>query len=526
MFAALDPARALVREALQRFPKGLQITLPQLAMVMVSMCYQHQSLTLNGLCRILAPGRPCNIYSVLRGLIENEWRIKMFKVDEKNFAFQIPNFALWPPLQPPPKIEPVSHLAFPLVPYSQAPMRVVIVRDAEESTRVIQECISGAKFVGVDCEWFPDYVPNSISKVALVQLCVDKYCVLLHLSQMKSTPHALVEMLANPAVLKVGVGFTGDAAKLALSLEGFKEDEGVQGAFDMSWVYERISLKGLCEQLTGGVLTLNKSKRVTISNWEQLHLTLAQIQYAAMDAFASYETFRLHCAKEGYANREQEYAKLNQSLREKKLVQAARAKREKSRERKKSGQRKKSKPKSKGAPTPTAAAAATSKTGAGALGGGAAKATKKTKKSPKRKSSLGSAATTATTNASDSGAPAPSQAGANSSKKEKSKKRKRSSQGSATASNGSASQNDLEPKQSQKRKRAPSTDAAPKRSKPNATATAAPSPSGAPKQPVAAAPVVQGAPQSAQVNKKAALSGEATSTRKPKRKKNSEQTRG
>ncbi|GFU03405.1 exonuclease 3'-5' domain-containing protein 2 [Nephila pilipes] len=160
-----------------------------------------------------------------------------------------------------------------------------------EIVKVFYKC----KFIGIDCEWVT--VENERKPVSLLQLATDSgFCVLVRLSCIPVwlMPSALIELLSNEAILKVGVGVSDDANKLfndyALEVHGFvdlrylaKDLKEVQG--------KSMSLKSLAVELLG--IDLNKSKELRCSDWNASNLSEDQIKYAASDAIIAAKIFTM-----------------------------------------------------------------------------------------------------------------------------------------------------------------------------------------------------------------------------------------
>ncbi|TQD90270.1 hypothetical protein C1H46_024187 [Malus baccata] len=170
------------------------------------------------------------------------------------------------------------------------------------------------RIVGLDVEWRPNnrYHNNPIATLQLCTgpnypgslqipagtvlpgVCLDPNCLIFQILHSEWIPHSLSTFLANPAFTFVGVGIESDCEKLLLDyrlrvanvvdLRGLAADRlGV-------WELRNFGLKRLASAVLGK--ELEKPKSVTLSRWDNQWLTYAQIQYAAVDAFISYEIAR------------------------------------------------------------------------------------------------------------------------------------------------------------------------------------------------------------------------------------------
>ncbi|KAK2533265.1 Exd2 [Columba livia] len=176
---------------------------------------------------------------------------------------------------------------------------IAIVSEQEEWDRVeplLKKELEQWPVLGVDCEWVS--VEGKANPVSLLQMaCFSGFCVLVRLSRLvasgQTIPKTLLDIMADSAVLKVGVGCWEDACKLL-------HDYGlpVKGSVDLRYLAMRqrkdllhscLSLKSLAEKVLN--CPLDKSPHVRCSNWEAEELTPDQVLYAARDAQVSVALF-------------------------------------------------------------------------------------------------------------------------------------------------------------------------------------------------------------------------------------------
>ncbi|XP_062351789.1 exonuclease 3'-5' domain-containing protein 2 isoform X3 [Cinclus cinclus] len=150
--------------------------------------------------------------------------------------------------------------------------------------------------LGIDCEWVS--VDGKANPVSLLQMASSSgLCILVRLRRLfasgQTLPKTLLDIMADSAVLKVGVGCWEDACKLF-------HDYGlpVKGSMDLRYLAMRqrkdllhncLSLKSLAEKVLN--FPLDKSPHVRCSNWEAEELTQDQVLYAARDAQVSVALF-------------------------------------------------------------------------------------------------------------------------------------------------------------------------------------------------------------------------------------------
>ncbi|XP_064920470.1 exonuclease 3'-5' domain-containing protein 2 isoform X4 [Columba livia] len=176
---------------------------------------------------------------------------------------------------------------------------IAIVSEQEEWDRVeplLKKELEQWPVLGIDCEWVS--VEGKANPVSLLQMAsFSGFCVLVRLSRLvasgQTIPKSLLDIMADSAVLKVGVGCWEDACKLL-------HDYGlpVKGSVDLRYLAMRqrkdllhscLSLKSLAEKVLN--CPLDKSPHVRCSNWEAEELTPDQVLYAARDAQVSVALF-------------------------------------------------------------------------------------------------------------------------------------------------------------------------------------------------------------------------------------------
>lgn len=144
--------------------------------------------------------------------------------------------------------------------------------------------------LGLDMEWAPDRCPQHNHKVALMQLAVGDTVWLIRTCQI-GLPQVVEDMLRNGSVIKVVAGFDScDRDKLATSF-GIKLDSDLEmhGYLDISKLaqecgFNGCGLKKLAERYH---YYIEKSRKMSTSNWESSKLSDDQQQYAADDAYFS-----------------------------------------------------------------------------------------------------------------------------------------------------------------------------------------------------------------------------------------------
>jgi ribonuclease D len=140
--------------------------------------------------------------------------------------------------------------------------------------------------IGFDTETRPAFRKGESHPPCLVQAATARTVYLFQLRQ-HEVFQVLAELLAEPRTVKIGVALANDLRALK---QLFPFDE--QNVLDLGVVARRCGLSqtGL-RNLAGIVLGFRIPKGTRTSNWAAPHLSVAQITYAATDAWACRELF-------------------------------------------------------------------------------------------------------------------------------------------------------------------------------------------------------------------------------------------
>lgn len=161
---------------------------------------------------------------------------------------------------------------------------------AEEWVRDICSTYNGKRIiVGLDYEWKPNYSRFTTSKTATLQLCVDTKCLILQLIYMDCIPQSIKSFLKDSNFTFVGVEVGDDVLKLRNDYGlNCSRTADIQELAICRWPgrFRRPGLKDLASEVMG--LFMPKPKHVCLSNWQSRVLDNQQIEYACIDAYASY----------------------------------------------------------------------------------------------------------------------------------------------------------------------------------------------------------------------------------------------
>ncbi|KAM3322090.1 Werner Syndrome-like exonuclease [Capsicum chacoense] len=191
-----------------------------------------------------------------------------------------------------------THTFFSTVPFYGFKIEATVTKKASEVDKWIFQTIQIHRrrlhklLIGLDIEWrAPHYPTVQLPSTALLQLCVGRRCLIFQLLHADCIPHSLQFFLGNPNFTFLGVGVQGDALKL-------NKDYGlyVANTVDLNKLalvvkeveeYGRIGLKRMAYEVLGKVM--KKPFDVTMSEWDADELCVEQVEYAAIDAFVSFE---------------------------------------------------------------------------------------------------------------------------------------------------------------------------------------------------------------------------------------------
>lgn len=163
--------------------------------------------------------------------------------------------------------------------------RIEIVDTIEALERACEH-LMGERVIGFDTETRPSFKAGVSYNVSLIQLSTADVCYLIRLTSVRME-RCLMRLLESRKVLKVGVDVLGDIRNLNkvrhFRAGGFVELQKEVEAFGI----EDKSLK----KMAAIILGVSVSKAQRLSNWEAKEYTLAQMRYAATDAWICLEMY-------------------------------------------------------------------------------------------------------------------------------------------------------------------------------------------------------------------------------------------
>jgi ribonuclease D len=163
---------------------------------------------------------------------------------------------------------------------------IILVEDLKTFNEVFPRLL-GEELLGFDTETKPTFRKGRKNKVSLIQLSSGTVACLFRINKL-GLPDRLLDLLADPAVIKAGVAVHDDIKFLKgvrkfepsgfVDLQLFVKDFGIQSS-------------GL-KKLVAIILGFRISKRQQVTDWEAEQLSEAQLIYAATDAWVCHQIYK------------------------------------------------------------------------------------------------------------------------------------------------------------------------------------------------------------------------------------------
>lgn len=153
-----------------------------------------------------------------------------------------------------------------------------------EDLRSAIKTLRSSSVIGFDTETRPSFKKGENYSVSLLQLSTSKEAFLFRLNHL-GFPEELVSLLADPAVLKVGVAILDDIR----ALRKLKEFDAA-GFVELSNIGSELGIVtcGL-RNLAAIFFGVRISKKAQLTNWERAEFNSTQALYAATDAWICLE---------------------------------------------------------------------------------------------------------------------------------------------------------------------------------------------------------------------------------------------
>ena len=180
-----------------------------------------------------------------------------------------------------------------------AQVTLVATRAQAAAARAVLE---HADALGFDTESRPTFIRGQASGGPhLVQLATDSHCFLYQVDHLDALDD-LTALLASPRLIKAGFGLGDDlrrlASKCGIACAGTVDlAQRLRNGCNGRNARNAVGVKTAVADLLGQ--QLQKSKKVTTTNWASRVLSERQILYAANDAHAALRVYRAWLARSG-----------------------------------------------------------------------------------------------------------------------------------------------------------------------------------------------------------------------------------
>lgn len=175
--------------------------------------------------------------------------------------------------------------------YNQYPTKsfegtIIVVEKLQDVDKAVS-FLSTQPILGFDTETRPSFTKNHTNSVALLQLGNEEFTYLFRINKI-GLPDALKNILTNEQIIKVGVAVRDDIKGLQ-KISPFD----AKNFIDLQTIAKQLQLDAMgLRRLTPLALGFRISKKMQLSNWENIWLTKAQRQYAATDAWVSLKIYQ------------------------------------------------------------------------------------------------------------------------------------------------------------------------------------------------------------------------------------------
>jgi ribonuclease D len=176
---------------------------------------------------------------------------------------------------------------FSIEEFSGQIFEIQTVPEADEAVKYL----SKFEILGFDTETRPSYRKGKLNGVALLQLSTDDVCFLFRLNKIGFSA-ALVQLLSNPNILKIGLSLKDDFRSM-----GRRMKFSPLGFIDLQQIVQNHNIEDISLQKIYALLFKKRiAKNQRLTNWEAENLTESQKKYAALDAWACLKIYENLCS--------------------------------------------------------------------------------------------------------------------------------------------------------------------------------------------------------------------------------------
>ncbi|KAI3975885.1 hypothetical protein MKX01_031768 [Papaver californicum] len=142
--------------------------------------------------------------------------------------------------------------------------------------------------VGLGVQWLPHTYSSDDYPAETLQICIGIRCLIIQLSHTPYLPKFLRRFLANEKFTFVGIWNYSDYSKLSKSEHQLFVSRLINlSKFRLGSETSSGSMENLVRDYLG--FNVRKDENIGRSNWNARNLSIDQVQYAAVDAHASFE---------------------------------------------------------------------------------------------------------------------------------------------------------------------------------------------------------------------------------------------
>lgn len=167
-------------------------------------------------------------------------------------------------------------------------VRIEVVEPSEFNT--VLALLQAEQVLGFDTETRASFERGVQHPLSLIQIATVDTCYLFQHAILGEQFTQLKALLEDETILKVGVGLRSDTQALRRQWS-----INVASTLDLNWALAQLGAEKEMgtRQLVAALLgvRIDKPKKITLSNWQLVPLSSAQIHYAAADALAALKCF-------------------------------------------------------------------------------------------------------------------------------------------------------------------------------------------------------------------------------------------
>lgn len=165
----------------------------------------------------------------------------------------------------------------------------IFLIDSLEDVDEVVEFLAAKPLIGFDTETRPTFRKGQFNHVSLLQLSTESQAFLFRLNHI-GFPESLRYLMEKEHLVKVGAAVHDDLKALRKLTDSFHP----QSFFDLNDELKKVGFHNVgVRNLCGMVLKMRISKAEQVSNWEAEKLSEKQMRYAATDAWACLEVFKV-----------------------------------------------------------------------------------------------------------------------------------------------------------------------------------------------------------------------------------------